>query len=116
MPDSVEQYLPLLKLLVSSNKKRRAQIVSILTRPEVNFLAEVVLNGIAGEASQHVNGETVRRCRRERSAVESLAYNSALAWTSRRELLKKQSSRGWFVPLFSCVLRNLDREDSPPPS
>lgn len=109
MPGSVGQYLPLLEFLAGSKKTRRAQIVTILTRPEVTFLAEVVLNGIAGDASRGLSEETVRRCRRDRSALETIAYNSRLAWTKRRDLLRRQSSRGWFVPLLVAVLATIDR-------
>lgn len=82
--------------------------MSLLNKREVQCLAEVVLNGIAGQARTKLTPECVRHCHRNRGAVKSLAYDR-LPWKQRRDILRTQVGRGWFAPLLSTVVESLGR-------
>ena len=110
MPDTVRPHLPLIRVLASSNKQRRKKLIDILTRREVNCIAEMVLNGVAGEARSQLAPECIRHCRLNRRAVRSLAYDR-LPWQRRRDILKSQVGKGWFAPLLSAVLTSLGTQN-----
>lgn len=111
MSSTVTRHLPLLQLLSQSTAQRRRKLIELLTQREVNCVAEVILNGIAGEPRSRLSPECVRHCRRNRRAVRSLAYERQ-PWTRRRDTLKKQAGRGWMAPLLSTVIASLSGSEN----
>lgn len=104
MSGSVTSHLPFLQMLVKANKKRRQALIQTMSRTEVNFLCEAVLNAIAGEGRGHLTPECRQRCARHKRLIRELAFNHRLGWQKRKTLLVNQSGSGWFLPLLGAVL------------
>lgn len=104
MYDTAKRNSPIFRLLTTSKKARRKKLIDLLSRSEVDNLCEVILNGIAGEPRHLLNSECLAHCRRYKKVLRELAYKGSLCWKRRKDVLREQSGRGWFVPLIDTVL------------
>ena len=94
-------------MLIHSNKARRMALLKTLNRSEVDSICELVLNGVAGPAKEHIPPELIEKCRRRKHCVRTLAFNHRLSWKKRRDILTNQTGSGWFIPLLASVVSSL---------